>query len=54
MVHDGPTCYVILNLFPYNGGHLMVVPRRHVATLGGLTTTSCSTWRAPRGWPRRR
>ena len=36
MVHDGPTCYVILNLFPYNGGHLMVVPRRHVATLGGL------------------
>ncbi len=36
LVHDGPTCYVILNLFPYNGGHLMVVPRRHVATLGGL------------------
>ena len=36
VVHDGATCYVILNLFPYNGGHLMVVPRRHVATLGGL------------------
>jgi ATP adenylyltransferase len=36
LVHDGPTCYVILNLFPYNGGHLMVVPRRHVGTLGGL------------------
>jgi ATP adenylyltransferase len=36
LVHDGVTCYVILNLFPYNGGHLMVVPRRHVATLGAL------------------
>ncbi|MGD9906176.1 MAG: HIT domain-containing protein [Vicinamibacterales bacterium] len=36
VVHDGPTCFVILNLFPYNGGHLMVVPRRHVAALGAL------------------
>lgn len=36
LVHAGVTCYVILNLFPYNGGHLMVVPRRHVATLNGL------------------
>jgi ATP adenylyltransferase len=30
------TCYVILNLFPYNSGHLMVVPRRHVGTLEAL------------------
>ena len=36
VVHVGATCYVILNLFPYNGGHLMVVPHRHVATLNGL------------------
>jgi ATP adenylyltransferase len=36
VVHEGGTCYVILNLFPYNGGHLMVVPRRHVATLAAL------------------
>jgi len=33
IVFRGATCYVILNLFPYNNGHLMVVPNRHVATL---------------------
>ena len=35
VVHRGRTCFVILNLFPYNSGHLMVVPNRHVATLAG-------------------
>jgi ATP adenylyltransferase len=30
----GRTCFVILNLFPYNNGHLLVIPNRHVATLG--------------------
>ena len=29
--------FVILNLFPYNNAHLMVVPNRHVATLGEAT-----------------
>ena len=33
VVFTGQTCYVILNLFPYNNGHLMVVPNRHIATL---------------------
>ena len=32
IVHRGETGYVILNLFPYNSGHLLVVPYRHVAT----------------------
>ena len=39
IVYEGTTCYVILNLYPYNNGHLMVVPYRHVATLGELTDT---------------
>jgi ATP adenylyltransferase len=33
----GAHCFVILNLFPYNNGHLMVAPRRHVAALAKLT-----------------
>ena len=32
-LHDGDRCFVILNKYPYNNGHLMVVPNRHVATL---------------------
>jgi ATP adenylyltransferase len=37
IVHDGQLAFVILNLFPYNSGHLLVVPRRHVADLTALT-----------------
>ena len=33
----GARCYVILNLFPYTNGHLMVVPNRHVASLNDAT-----------------
>jgi ATP adenylyltransferase len=30
-------CYAILNLYPYNNGHLMVVTNRHVPTLAATT-----------------
>ncbi len=33
----GERCYVILNLYPYNNGHLMVVPNRHVPSLAGCS-----------------
>lgn len=33
----GKTCFIVMNRYPYNNGHLMVCPLRHVDTLGGLT-----------------
>lgn len=37
VVHRGKTCFTVLNLHPYNPGHLMVLPHRHVAELEDLT-----------------
>ncbi len=37
VVARGEDVYVVLNLHPYNPGHLMVVPYRHVAGLEDLT-----------------
>ncbi len=37
IVARGVTVYAVLNLHPYNPGHLMVVPFRHVAELEDLT-----------------
>jgi ATP adenylyltransferase len=37
IVFRGRTCFVILNLFPYNNAHLLIVPNRHVATLAAAT-----------------
>ncbi len=37
IVARGELCYVVLNLYPYNPGHLMVVPFRHVADYTELT-----------------
>lgn len=32
-----PHSFSLLNLYPYNNGHVMVVPKRHVSDLGLLT-----------------
>ena len=37
VVHRGATCYVVLNLYPYSPGHLLVCPFRHVADYPELT-----------------
>jgi ATP adenylyltransferase len=37
IVKRGTAVYAVLNLYPYNGGHLMVVPFRHVADYTDLT-----------------
>jgi ATP adenylyltransferase len=36
IVHRAPQAFTILNRYPYNSGHLMVVPRAHVSALEEL------------------
>ena len=36
IVHRGPSCFVVLNAFPYGTGHLLVLPYREVADLEDL------------------
>ncbi|WP_298457869.1 HIT domain-containing protein [uncultured Cellulomonas sp.] len=46
VVARGAVAYVVLNLYPYNPGHLMVLPYRHVAGYPELTaqeTTEVAT-----------
>jgi ATP adenylyltransferase len=37
VVHVAPLSLVVVNLYPYTSGHVMVAPRRHVARLGEAT-----------------
>ena len=37
VVHVGAHDFVVMNLYPYNAGHIMIAPRRHVATLADAT-----------------
>jgi ATP adenylyltransferase len=36
IVHRGPTCFVILNTYPYTPGHVMIVPYAHLDELQKL------------------
>jgi ATP adenylyltransferase len=42
VVFRGASCFVILNKYPYNNGHLMVVPNRHIASLSEATSAELS------------
>src|SRR3546814_14874711 len=61
IVARGKTSYALLNLFPYNSGHLLVCPYRHIATydeataeevaeIGELTQTAMRVLRAVSRW----
>jgi ATP adenylyltransferase len=36
ILYRGKQCFIIMNLFPYNNGHLMVVPYAHCPDIGFL------------------
>jgi ATP adenylyltransferase len=54
VVYRGEWSFVVMNLYPYNNGHLMVAPYRRVAVLEALEieerseimflTTRCTSW----------
>ncbi len=37
LVHKSKKVFVMLNLYPYNNGHLMIVPNRHIGNLQDVT-----------------
>ncbi len=42
ILHRGKTVFVIMNKFPYNSGHIMVCPKRHLADIEKLTSEESS------------
>jgi ATP adenylyltransferase len=36
IVHRGERCFVILNLYPYTNGHLMVTPYEHLSSIAEI------------------
>jgi ATP adenylyltransferase len=41
-VYRGEECFVLMNLYPYNSGHVMVAPMRHVGSLGAASAEELS------------
>jgi ATP adenylyltransferase len=39
MVHRGKTAFVVLNLYPYSPGHMLICPYRHVAAYDEIDET---------------
>jgi len=37
ILNRGPLSYVLMNAYPYNNGHLLVVPYEHTADISGLS-----------------
>lgn len=38
VLHRGKTCFVLMNRYPYNNGHLMIIPYKHTGKLNDLDT----------------
>lgn len=42
VLYRGETCFIILNKFPYNTGHTLVLPYRHVGQIEKLKETEAN------------
>jgi len=42
LINMGEHTFTVLNLYPYNNGHLMIVPKRHTSDFPGLTALELS------------
>jgi ATP adenylyltransferase len=40
ILYRGTTCFIIMNRFPYNNGHLLIVPYHHTSELGTLDSAA--------------
>ncbi len=38
LIFKGTLVFTVLNKYPYNNGHLMIVPKRHISDLSDLTS----------------
>jgi len=49
VLYRGEHCAIVLNTFPYNSGHVMVVPFEHVAEMASLSAeASAELWELTR------
>ncbi len=37
LLYRGKQCYIVLNKYPYNNGHIMIAPYRHIPSVTDLT-----------------
>jgi len=37
ILHRDSTCYIVMNRYPYNNGHLLIIPYQHTSSLSSLS-----------------
>lgn len=50
ILHRGEYCFMMLNLYPYNNGHLMVAPYKHIGALDELDAATLADMMAQAQW----